>query len=475
MDVSALKGPLMKKLMVIDDDEKALADIALILEKEGYTVATFTSGAQALSTLEAVQDVDLVLTDVQMPGVDGIEILKGAAALKRPVPVVVFTGFGDVDTAVNIMKAGASDFLCKPISGKELSVRIKKVLEKQELADEVADLRKRLESVESFQGIVGKSKKMQEIYETISSVAGTDTTVLIRGETGTGKELVAKAIHESSGRKNEPFVAISCTAIQQTLLESELFGHEKGSFTGAYALKTGKLESAGAGTVFLDEVGDTSPEIQAKLLRVLQEKVFERVGGIKGVKLDARIIAATNKNLEAAVRDAKFREDLYYRLNVVQIDVPPLRERTEDIITLAGHFLDIYKKRYSKNIDGFAPSALDQMIEYSWPGNVRELQNAIERTVVTNPRRWIDRLSRLDAPRGFAVSLGDLPGRLPYIKARETMGQEIDKTYIINYMRQEKGQINKVAELMGISTRTVSRMLEKWGLDKMFYRDKKAE
>jgi len=459
--------------MVVDDDQKAVLDIAEILERDGYTVATFTSAVHALKALEAVQNVDLLLTDIHMPNMSGTELLKAALKMRRPVPVIVFTGYGDVDTAVNIMKAGASDFLCKPVSGKELIVRIKKVIEKQELAEEVALLRKRISAAESFKKIVGRSKKMLEVYELINAVARTESTVLIRGETGTGKELVARAIHEVSDRKKNPFVAIGCTAIQKTLLESELFGHEKGAFTGAHATKIGKLESAAGGTVFLDEIGDTSMEIQVKLLRVLQEKEFERVGGIKRIGLDARVLAATNRNLEKLVKEDKFREDLYYRLNVMQIDLPPLREREEDIILLAENFLEIYNKRYDKKIEGFAPSALDALLAHSWPGNVRELQNAIERTVLTSPRKWIDRISRLEVLHGPQGTLSDMPSRMSYTKAKETLASDLEKTYLIQYMRQEKGQINKVAELMGVSTRTVSRQLDKYGLDKSHFKPKR--
>ncbi|MBI5886696.1 MAG: sigma-54-dependent Fis family transcriptional regulator [Deltaproteobacteria bacterium] len=315
---------------------------------------------------------------------------------------------------------------------------------------------------------------MVEVYEIIAALSHTDSTVLIRGETGTGKELAARAIHDASTRKDEPFVPISCTAIQHTLLESELFGHEKGSFTGAHAQKTGKLEFAGSGTVFLDEIGDTSPEIQAKLLRVLQEKEFERVGGLKSLAMNARIIAATNRNLEEAVRDGRFREDLYYRLNVVLIDMPPLRERPDDILLLAEHFLDIYKKRYQKHIEGFTPAACEQLLEYRWPGNVRELQNAVERTVITNPRRWIDRIQRLEPIKDVAPAYAGLPGRLTYVKAREEMIRELDRTYLMHFMKQERGQINKAAEMMGVSTRTVTRLLDRWGVDKVsFKRDEK--
>ncbi|HXI10925.1 MAG TPA: sigma-54 dependent transcriptional regulator, partial [Thermodesulfobacteriota bacterium] len=445
-----------------------------VLEKEGYTVAAFTSAASAVETLAALREVDLIVTDIRMPVIDGHEILKTALTRPRPVPVIVLTGYGDVDTAVNVMKAGASDFLCKPVSGKELAVRVKRVLEKQDLADEVAVLRKRLESAETFHSIVGKSKKMMEVYGLINSVASTDATVLVTGETGTGKELVARAVHMASDRAAEPFVPISCTAIQHTLLESELFGHEKGAFTGAHALKTGKLESAGKGTIFLDEIGDTSLDIQAKLLRVLQEKEFERVGGIKRIRLDSRIITATNRDLERFVKEGRFREDLYYRLNVVEIDLPPLREREDDILALAEHFLDLFKKRYGKTIEGFSPAAVEQLLEHSWPGNVRELRNVIERTVLTNPRRWIDGIARLETSAGLPEAFKELPGRLDYRKAKETVSSELERAYLVRYMRQECGRINRVAELMGISTRTVSRQLEKFGLDKMVFKEKNA-
>ena len=461
---------MQKRIMVVDDDAKAALDIASILEKEGFIVVTFTSAVHALNTLEAVEDIDLILTDIRMPGMDGIELLEAALNMERPVPVIVFTGFGDIDTAVNVMKAGASDFLCKPVSGAELVVRMRKVFEKQQLSEEVACLKKRLEVSQGLAKLVGKSKKMQEVYALISAVAQTKVTVLLVGETGTGKELVARAIHDTGERKDEPFVAINCAAIQSALLESELFGHEKGAFTGAYAAKAGKLECAGAGTVFLDEVGETSPAIQSKLLRVLQEAEFERVGGLKPIKLNARIVAATNSNLEAAVKDGGFRQDLYYRLNVIQIELPPLRDREGDIPLLAEHFLDVYKKRHHKMVEGFAPSAIEQMLEYHWPGNVREMQNAIERTVVTNPRRWIDKIARLESASSLANAFNRLPTRLDYHKARLTMAHELDRTYLLHFMRQEKGQIARVAELMGISTRTVSRMLERWDLDKTYFK-----
>ncbi len=461
---------MQKRIMVVDDDAKAALDISSVLEKEGFIVVTFTSAVHALNALEAVEDIDLILTDIRMPGMDGTELLEAALNMRRPVPVIVFTGFGDIDTAVKVMKAGASDFLCKPVSGTELVIRMRKVFEKQELSEEVVSLKKRLEHSQGMAALVGKSKKMQEVYALISAVAQITVTVLLVGETGTGKELAARAIHDTGARGAEPFVAINCAAIQSALLESELFGHEKGAFTGAHAAKAGKLECAGAGTVFLDEVGETSPAIQSKLLRVLQEAEFERVGGLKPIKLNARIVAATNSNLEAAVKDGGFRQDLYYRLNVIQIELPPLRDREGDIPLLAEHFLDVYRKRHHKAIEGFAPSALEQMLEYHWPGNVREMQNAIERTVVTNPRRWIDKIARLEPASSLANAFNRLPARLDYQKARLTMSHELDRTYLLHFMRQEKGQIARVAELMGVSTRTVSRMLERRDLDKTYFK-----
>ncbi|MBI5453094.1 MAG: sigma-54-dependent Fis family transcriptional regulator [Deltaproteobacteria bacterium] len=468
---------MKKMIMVVDDEERAATEVSLVLEKEGYTVAKFTDAASAIKTLEAIQDIDLILTDIRMPGMDGTDILKAAQRSKKPIPVIVCTGYGDIETAVNIMRAGASDFLCKPVSSKELLVRVKKVLENSELAGEVVALRKRLETVESSDALIGRSKKMVEVYDLINSVAQTDATVLLRGETGTGKELAARAIHDTSSRKNEPFVAISCTAVQHTLLESILFGHERGAFTGAHASHVGKMEAAGSGTIFLDEIGDTSLDIQVKLLRVLQEREFERVGGSRMMKLNARVIAATNKDLEQAVRDGEFREDLYYRLNVVEIRLPPLREREEDIIFLADHFLNLFKRRYQKDIEGFSPSAINQILDHGWPGNVRELKNAIERTVLTNPRRWIDRIPRLETSmraREESCPCGKMVDRVSYIEARENCAEELEKAYLTHYLKQEHGHINKVAVLMGVSTRTVARQMEKFGLDKSSFKDRKS-
>lgn len=463
----------MKKIIVIDDEERIAATISDTLKNEGYNVVAFTGGEAAMRVINVVDDIDLILTDIRMPGVDGIEVLNFVRGLKRPIPVIVFTGHGDVETAVEIMKQGASDFLSKPVSSEELLVRVNKVLEKRQLVSEVESLRKKVEASESFHKIVGKSKGIQEVYELIEAVAGNDATVLIRGETGTGKEMVARAIHAAGSRKDEPFVAISCSALQQTLLESELFGHEKGSFTGAQGQKIGKLESAGKGTVLLDEIGDTPPDVQIKLLRVLEEREFERVGGLKPIKLNARILAATNRDLEEAIADGRFREDLYYRLNVIQMDIPPLRERQEDIVLLANYFLEFFSNRHDRPIDGFTPGAVEQLIRCDWPGNVRELKNVMERTVLTTSRRWIDGLSGFEGTRQRRTgeSKADLPKREPYAVARDNLLDELEKAYLHHYMTEEKGRAAAVAEKMGVNVRTVNRMIKKHGLDRVDFKE----
>ncbi len=454
----------MKKIVIVDDDDKLAIEIAGILERHGYTAAIYTSSPLALNAIETIRGIDLVLTDINMPLTSGREILN--AANNRNIPVIVITGFGDTDTAVETMKGGASDFICKPVGAKELLIRVEKVLEKRDLAVELDGLRRKLESSVSFFSLAGRSKKMLEVYELISAVAKTDSPVLITGETGTGKELVARAIHKASSRSDEPFIGISCSALQPTLLESELFGHEKGSFTGAHAMKAGKFELAGNGTVLLDEIGDVPYEMQPKLLRVLELMEFERVGGVSPVKLRSRLVAATNRDLEKSVKHGSYREDLYFRLNVMRIELPPLRERGEDIIILAHHFLDVYKKQYNKAvIEGFTPSAVTQILEYGWPGNVRELKNAVERTVLTCSKRWIDRL-----PVAAGTRLGHLGNMVAQMGFSEAMLNDLEKTYLIHYLRQERGKINKVSRHFGASTRTVTRLIQKYGLDKKEFR-----
>lgn len=455
----------LEKIIIIDDDEKVGLSIAKSLTKESYDIALFTNPYQAIELLDKV-DVDLILTDKNMPGMSGIKLVELTKEMDNPPPVIVFTGHGDIDSAVEAMRAGANDFICKPLSAKELSIRVAQALEKHRMRLELIGLKKKLEESDSFYSIVGSCKKMLEVYDLVEAVANTDVTVLISGETGTGKEMVARAIHAASNRRDEPFVAVCCTALQQTLLESELFGHEKGAFTGAHAVKLGKMELAGNGTFLLDEVGDTSLEIQAKLLRVLEEKEFERVGGIKPIKLRARLLASTNTDLNMAVEEKKFRKDLFYRLNVVQIEVPPLREREGATLQLAAHFLNLFNKRHNKRIEGFSPSAIDQMHKYNWPGNVRELKNVIERTVLTCSKGWIDRLSKLQSVDNEGRVSKGLLETVSFDKAKSKSQENLEKTYLLHYLKQENGRINKVAVLMDISVRTVHRLMKKYGIDK---------
>ena len=470
LSVNSLEGGALEKIIIIDDDEKVGLSIAKSLTKEGYDIALFTNPYQAIELIDKV-DADLILTDKNMPGMSGIELVELTKDMDSPPPVIVFTGHGDIDSAVEAMRAGAIDFICKPLSAKELSIRVGQALEKQRMRRELNGLRKKLEETASFHSIVGTCKKMQDVYDLIEAVANTDVTVLISGETGTGKEMVARAIHAASNRRDEPFVAVCCTALQHTLLESELFGHEKGAFTGAHAVKLGKMELAGNGTFLLDEVGDTSLEIQAKLLRVLEEKEFERVGGIRPIKLRARLLASTNTDLTRAVKERTFREDLFYRLNVVQIELPPLREREGAVLQLATHFLNLFNKRHNKRIDGFSPSAIDQMHAYGWPGNVRELKNVIERMVLTSSKGWIDRLSKLQSIDNKGKVSKGLLEQVSFDNAKTDSQENLEKSYLLHYLKQENGRINKVAELMNISVRTVHRLTKKYGIDKKEFKD----
>jgi DNA-binding NtrC family response regulator len=460
----------LEKIIIIDDDEKVGLSIAKSLTKEGYDIALFTNPYQAIELLNKV-DVDLILTDKNMPGMSGIKLVELTKDMDNPPPVIVFTGHGDIDSAVEAMRAGANDFICKPLSAKELSIRVGQALEKQRMRVELNGLKKKLEEPDSFHSIVGSCKKMQDVFDLVEAVANTDATVLISGETGTGKEMVARAIHSASNRSKDPFVAVCCTALQHTLLESELFGHEKGAFTGAHAAKLGKMELAGSGTFLLDEVGDTSLDIQSKLLRVLEEKEFERVGGIKPIKLKARLLASTNTDLMKAVEEKKFREDLFYRLNVVQIELPPLREREGATLQLATHFLNLFNKRHNKRIEGFSPSAIEQMHSYNWPGNVRELKNVVERTVLTSTKVWIEKLSKLQSIDSDSKLSNGLLEQVSFDHAKSETQENLEKTYLLHYLKHENGRINKVATLMDVSVRTIHRLMKKYDIDKNEFKD----
>ncbi|MGD8847671.1 MAG: sigma-54 dependent transcriptional regulator, partial [Desulfobacteraceae bacterium] len=373
----------METILIVDDEKNYPLVLSAVLQDEGFEPLTAHSGEQALEILDH-SDIDLVLTDMKMPKMDGIELLEKMKEKDPELPVIMMTAHGTVEKAVEAMQKGAYNYILKPFDNERLVLYVHKAVAMFRVVKENRQLRSAVESRYSFGNIIGKSKSMRDMFETIRKVAPATATVLIEGASGTGKELVAKSIHFNSPRRNQPFIAVNCSALAESLLESELFGHEKGAFTGAVSMKKGRFEIADRGTLFLDEIGELSPSLQVKLLRVLQEKVFERVGGVRPISVNIRLIAATNKSLKEEIRRGQFREDLFYRLNVVHIVLPPLRDRVEDIRPLVSHFIQKYT---SEHHGGLSISHVEQEVErlffeYSWPGNVRELENVIERAMV---------------------------------------------------------------------------------------------
>ena len=387
-------GGTKARLLVADDEPHQREMLAGILERAGFEVETVPGGAEALEKLDA-GSFDLLLTDQRMPGMDGLQLLERARAIQPTLPVVLMTAYGSVSAAVSAMKQGAADYLSKPFEREELLVILEKVLRQRRLEDEVAALRGALKDRYRLGNLIGPSPAMQEIFSLIDRIAHTDVAVLIRGESGTGKELVARALHDLGPRSDGPFVAVNCAAIPETLLESELFGHERGAFTDAREQRIGRFEAAGGGTLFLDEVGEIAPAMQGKLLRALQERVIERLGGAHPIPVDVRIVAATNRDLEASIQAGEFRSDLYYRINVVPLAIPPLRQRREDIPLLAEHVLARISTEAGRGKMSLAPEAAELFQGYAWPGNVRELENALERAAALSDR---DELQAADLP-----------------------------------------------------------------------------
>ncbi|HDI78059.1 MAG TPA: sigma-54-dependent Fis family transcriptional regulator, partial [Desulfobacteraceae bacterium] len=379
----------MNTILVVDDEKNYLVVLETLLRSEGYEVITADNAKDALEiVLES--DVDLVLTDMKMPGISGMELLETIKRRKPDIPVIMMTAYGTIEMAVEAMKKNAYDYITKPFKNEELKRTIRKAIENYTLLKENRRLSRELRERYRFANIIGKSKPMLEIFSTIEKIASSRASVLITGESGTGKELIAKAIHYSGSRKDGPFISVNCGALTETLLESELFGHERGAFTGAIAMKKGRFELADKGTLFLDEIGDMPASLQVKLLRVLQEMEFERVGGTRTIKVDVRIISASNKTMKEEVEEGRFREDLFYRLNVIHIHIPPLRERVEDIKLLVNYFIDKYSKEEGKEGLKISADAWKALYGYHWPGNVRELENVIERAVVLNSDGIID-------------------------------------------------------------------------------------
>ncbi len=457
----------MAVILVVEDEAKMLRLLELNLSEDGHTVHAAADAEKGVRILRKEQ-VDLVITDLRLPGKDGLEFLQTVKSTNAALPVIVMTAYGTVETAVEAMKAGASDYVLKPFSLEEMKMIVNKELGVHRLMEENRSLREALGHRYEFRNIVAHSPGMQEVLATVERVATTNSTVLLGGESGVGKDMVARAIHEHSQRNSGPFIKINCTAIPENLLESELFGYEKGAFTGAVNSKPGKFELANKGTIFLDEIGDVPGSTQVKLLRVLQDREFERLGGTKTIKVDVRVVAATNQDLRAALEEGSFREDLYYRLNVVPISIPPLRSRREDIPYLVDHFIARYGRESGKPITGITPDAQKKLMDFHWPGNVRELENIIERAVALSAGEIIDvediRLDLSPAKPAYGLGSSTRGGDVgPFPPDGQTLEQFEDEI-IKEAMRRTNGNKSQAARLLGISRNALRYRLSKMGV-----------
>ncbi|MFQ5847017.1 MAG: sigma-54-dependent transcriptional regulator [Candidatus Methylomirabilales bacterium] len=447
-------GAREPSLLIVDDEPSARLTLSILLKRAGYRVDEAAETGEAIRRLEH-EPYDLVVTDLRMAGDGGIEVLKAAKKVSPRPEVIVLTAYGSIGSAVEAMKLGAVDYVAKPFEPEEMLLTIQKALERRRLLEEVRYLRDQVRERYSFDTIVAKSVKLQKVLETASQVAKTDATVLIQGESGTGKEVIARAIHAWSPRAGRPFIAIDCATLPESLLESELFGHVKGAFTGALGAKKGLFEEGDGGTIFLDEVGGMPPSTQAKLLRVLQEQVIRRVGSTTPVRIDIRILAATNQDLKGLVENGTFREDVYYRLNGIVLPIPPLRERREDVIALATHFLKLFGQRLGRKVKGISSEAMEGLVGYAWPGNVRELEKAIERAVVLGR-------SELLMPDDLPPSLlgqGDLKSSPP---GRRMTLAELEEGRILSALYDHGWNQTKAAEELGISRTTLWRKLKEY-------------
>ncbi|MGZ4844720.1 MAG: sigma-54-dependent transcriptional regulator [Candidatus Angelobacter sp.] len=452
----------MANILIVEDEPRMRRLLEISLGEDGHSVYTAGDAESGLLHLRK-ESVDLVLTDLKLPGMNGLEFLQEGKRLHPARPFIVMTAYGSIETAVDAMKAGASDYVLKPFTMAEMKLVINKELDVQQVRDENQRLKEALGKRYHFQNIVGRSKKMQEVLALVERVAPTNSTVLIGGESGVGKDLIARAIHQNSRRASGPFIKINSTAIPDTLFESELFGFERGAFTGALASKPGKFELADKGTLFLDEIGDVPASIQVKLLRVLQEREFERLGGTKTLKVDVRMIAATNRDLRAALEEGTFREDLYYRLNVVPIDIPPLREHKEDIPDLVNHFLARFAAESEKEIEGITPAAVNVLMGYHWPGNIRQLENSVERAVALSSGRMIDVTDiHLDTThgKGGATASSSADQFLPEGMTLE----QWEDNMIREALRRAKGNKSLAARLLGLSRNALRYRLGKLGV-----------
>ena len=451
-------------LLIIDDEKNIREGLAANFELEGYNVKLAENGKQGLDLISK-GDIDLVITDLRMPGITGEEVLRKVSSESPGIPVIVLTGHGSIDSAVDAMRNGAYDFLTKPLNLARLTLIVKRALSTRELSLQHNQLKSEIENKNVLENIIGKSSEMQKVFELVKKVASSKASVLITGESGVGKEVVADAIHKLSPRKDRHCIKVHCAALSENLLESELFGHEKGAFTGADSLVKGRFELAHESSIFLDEIGEINQNVQIKILRVLQEKEFERVGGQETIKVDVRVIAATNRDLEKEVKKGTFREDLYYRLNVIHIHVPPLRERKEDIPLLVSKFIQEFSKENGKEITSIDSQAKSAIFNYDWPGNIRELRNCIESAVVICS--------------GNQIKLEDLPPNISKVTSDSLINipsnvtlDEAEKIIILQTLAQNKNNKTKTAELLGIGRKTLHRKLEEYGVEKLSQEEK---
>ncbi len=462
------------RIMIVDDDLAFRIGTLALLEDHGYVSTIATNGEEAKRKL-AEQQFDLVLSDLVMPGINGIELLQHIRGSHPGLPVIMVTGFASIGTAVEAMRLGARDYVTKPCDNDELLIKIRRALEEQQKDRELRSLRDEVRGVYAFGNIVGRNGRMKEVYTLVQQVAGTDVPALILGETGTGKELVAKAIHYNSSRRDKPFVVINCSALAETLLESELFGHERGSFTGAHRQHTGKFEEAHGGTIFLDEIGDVPMHIQTKLLRVLQEGEIQRVGGTETITVDSRVVAATNRDLSAMIGSGGFREDLFYRLNVFPIHVPPLRERMDDLPDLVDFFLKKHAGLAGNRVTRFAPAVLPAMMNYQWKGNVRELENLMKRAIIKSTGDTITSIELLtpEQPevRTSPPADGSVQMNTSFREYLSTITRHAEESYLLQMLRLYKGNVNQIAKLMDIDRKTVYRKMGEYQIDPDSFRD----
>lgn len=469
---------MKRRILAVDDQKLSCEQMRRILEPEGYEVETATSGTKALELLRD-QTFHLVITDLKMPDMDGFELLKTLRERREPVGVVVVTAYGETSEALRIMKEGADDFLNKPCDADHLRLVVARTLERRRLVDELSQLRNQLRGSYSFHTMVSQSAKMRKVFDLIQQVGAVDSTVLIHGETGTGKELVAQALHAVSSRREGPFVALNCAVLNDSLLESELFGHERGAFTGAERRKIGRFEKANGGTLLLDEIGDISPAMQVKLLRVLQTGMIERVGAAEPIKVDARIVAATHRVLEEEVKAGRFRADLFYRLKVIRVELPPLRERKEDIPLLAMHFVQKHGPTAAVPIVEIHSEAMQALLRHQWPGNVRELENAITAAAAMAEGSTIRRedLPETVAPRPSnrhsGTGLITIDRQLPEL-TEELIGR-IEREYLQRVLSEVNGNVARCARHSGLSRRSVTQKLQKYELDRQDFKKPRFE